>query len=89
MVIDNPATLAAVTAALDAFFWESAAAVRYGVGENLYGAREITAFRARRGGAPERRLRRIAVSTFGTQFGSACVEYVRPADPVIGRQTQS
>ncbi len=61
----------------------------YGVGENLYGAREIAAFRARRGGAPERRLRRIAVSTFGTQFGSACVEYVRPADPVIGRQTQS
>jgi hypothetical protein len=105
MVIDDPATLAEVTAAfeqyeralmendtaaLDAMFWDSDGVVRYGVGENLYGAAAIAAFRrARTGGAPPRVLKRVAISTFGSDFGTACTEYLRAGDTVVGRQTQS
>ena len=32
-------------ATLGAIFWDSAEVIRYGVGENLYGAAEIAAFR--------------------------------------------
>lgn len=39
--------------ALDALFWNGPEVVRYGVGENLYGAQAIAAFRrARPGGSP-------------------------------------
>jgi hypothetical protein len=105
VVIDDPATLAEVTAAfesyeralmendtaaLDAMFWNSDEVVRYGVGENLYGAAAIAAFRrARAGGAPPRVLKRVAISTFGTDFGTACAEYVRVGGAAVGRQTQS
>ncbi|NJO68726.1 MAG: DUF3225 domain-containing protein [Bacteroidetes bacterium] len=49
---------------LDALFWASPHTVRYGVGENLYGADEILAFRRARGSGrrprqhDRRRLRR-------------------------------
>ena len=105
MVIDDPATLAEVTAAfesyeralmendtatLDALFWRSPHVVRYGVGENLYGADEIAAFRrTRTGGAPPRTLGRTSIRTFGTDFGTACTEYVRAGGTAIGRQTHS
>ena len=105
MVIDDPATLAEITAvfeayeralmgndtaALDTMFWASARAVRYGVGENLYGAAEIAAYRrSRPGGAPPRTLNRTAITSFGTDFGTACTEYVRVGGTAIGRQTQS
>ncbi len=105
MVIDDPATLAEVTAAfaryeralmendtaaLDAMFWESSSVVRYGVGENLYGSAEIAAFRrTRTGGAPPRTLTRTVITTFGTDFGTACTEYVRAGGNAVGRQTQS
>ena len=61
MVIDDPEILAEVraafaayeaalvgndVAALDAFFWRDARALRYGAGENLYGHAAIAAFRA-------------------------------------------
>ncbi len=67
MIINDPATHAEVTAqfeayekalvtndvaALDAFFWASPHAIRYGATENLYGAEEIAAFRAARPSAP-------------------------------------
>ncbi len=105
MVIDDPATLAEVTAAfetyelalmendtatLDALFWGSSGVVRYGVGENLYGADEIAAFRrARTGGAPPRTLTRVAITSYGRDFGTACSEYMRVGGTAIGRQTQS
>lgn len=105
MIVDDPATLAEVTSAfrtyeralmdndtatLAALFWQSSQVVRYGVGENLYGAEEIAAFRrARPGGAPPRALTRTAITTFGLDFGTACTEYVRAGGSAIGRQTQS
>ena len=63
MTINDPATLAEVTAAfaqyetalvtndvamLDALFWISPHTLRYGVGENLYGHDAIAAYRAAR-----------------------------------------
>ena len=105
MTINDPAVLAELTAAfeayehalmtndeaaLDALFWASPLAVRYGVGENLYGAEEIAAFRrARSGGAPQRVLTRTVITSFGDDFGSACTEYVRVGGAAIGRQTHT
>ena len=70
MIVNDPLVLAEVTEAfkryeaallgndvdaLDAFFWKSPLALRYGVGERLYGYDEIAAFRlARPGGSPQR-----------------------------------
>ena len=63
MLINDPATLAAVDAAFDAYeralttndvamldtlFWNSPHTLRYGVGEQLYGYDQIAAFRAGR-----------------------------------------
>lgn len=105
MEIDDPATLACVTrafelygrasmendtATLDALFWSSARVVRYGVGENLYGADEIAAFRrARVGGVPPPTLTGTTITTFSIDFGTACIEYVRAGQAAIGRQTQT
>jgi len=105
MKIDNPTILAEVTdlvsryeqalgdndiETLDAMFWQSADAVRYGVGECLYGIEEILAFRkARPGGSPPRTIRRLAITTFGTDFATANVEFQRVGGTVIGRQSQS
>jgi hypothetical protein len=105
MTINDPVVLAELTAAfhayeralmendteeLDRLFWASPHTVRYGVGENLYGAEEIAAFRrARPGGAPPRVLTRTAITSFGQDFGTACTEYVRVGGTAIGRQTHS
>ena len=68
VIVDDPAVKAEVeaafadyeialvtndVAALNAIFFESEAAIRYGVAENLYGYEAIKAFRAAR--SPERR----------------------------------
>jgi hypothetical protein len=104
MIIDDPATLADVTAAFDAYeaalmtndiavldglFWESSKALRYGVGETLYGTAEIQAFRkARPGGSPPRRILRKSITTFGTDFATANIEFMREGGGPIGRQSQ-
>ncbi len=105
MIINDPATVAEVTAAfeayeralmvndlpmLDAFSWNSAHVVRYGTRENLYGAEEIAAFRrARVGGAPARDMTRVAICTFDQNFGTTCIEYVSATGGYVGRQMQS
>jgi hypothetical protein len=61
-------------AVLDSLFWDSPHAVRYGVTENLYGAKEI---------------RRLEITSFGDSVGLVSLEYVGFADPErVGRQTQ-
>lgn len=79
-------------ATLDALFWQSPYTVRYGVGENLYGSEAIFAFRrARPGGSPPRTVLRRAVSSFGRDFATTCIEFRRTAthgDAGVGRQTQ-
>ena len=104
MIINDPATLAEVTAqfeayeralqsndlaTLDAFFWDSPHVVRYGVGENLHGIGMIRAFRrARTGGSPPRTLRNTVITTFGTDFATANTEFMREHAALPGRQTQ-
>jgi hypothetical protein len=105
MRINDPVVLAEVQAAFDAYeaalmsneveildglFWQAPETVRYGVGENLYGANEILAFRkARPGGSPQRRLTRTVITTFGTDFATANTEFVRVGGARIGRQSQT
>lgn len=105
MRIDDPDTLAEVTALveqyeaalaandierLDAMFWQSGLAIRFGVGECLYGIDAILAFRkARPGGSPPRAVRRMAITTFGTDTATANVEFQRIGDDRIGRQSQT
>jgi len=104
-VINDPIALAELTTAferyekalsandipdLDALFWHSPKALRYGVGENLYGFEEIAAFRIKRpGGSPPRRLIRTVITTFGRDFGTANTEFQRNNSEKIGRQSQS
>jgi len=75
--------------AMDRLFHESEATVRYGVGEVLYGIEEIREFRKRRGGSPQRRLGRVAISTYGRDFATANAEFFREGSDRRGRQSQA
>ena len=78
-------------ATLDALFWDSAEVIRFGVGENLYGASEIAAFRAARpAGGLARSLSRTVITTFGQDFATASTLFHRGSAPgQTGRQMQS
>ena len=104
MIIDDPAILAAVTAAfheyeralmaddvpaMDRLFADAPTTVRYGVGEVLYGADEIRAFRKGRGGSPQRRLGRVAITAYGDSFATANAEFFREGSDRRGRQSQA
>ncbi len=103
MIVDDPATIAAVkakfetyetalmtndVAALDEFFWPSPLALRFGVGESLFGFDAIAAFRAARGGSPQRQLQATQITSFGQDFAVATTEFVREGEPRTGRQSQ-
>lgn len=102
MTIDDPQVLAEVSAAfhdyeralmaddvpaMDRLFVD--APVRYGVGEVLYGADEIRAFRKGRGGSPQRRLGRVAITSYGDSFATANAEFFRDGTDRRGRQSQA
>jgi len=106
MIVDDEKTLSEVkaafeayeralvgndVAALDAFFLDSPLAVRYGVGENLYGVEEIRAFRARRSPMGlERTLQRTQITAFGRDVAIAATLFRRDGAPgKIGRQMQT
>lgn len=77
-------------AVLDELFWNSPLTVRYGIGENLYGADAIRAYRAAfvpPANMP-RSLRKLVITTYGEDFATADVEFLREGDPV-GRQSQT
>src|SRR5438067_380113 len=78
-------------AALDAMFHNDSRTIRYGGTENLYGYREIEAFRAARSPAGlTRSLSRTVITTFGRDFAVASTLFERAATPgKIGRQTQT
>ncbi len=104
MIVDDPDVVAEVTAALHAYeaalmaddvptmdrlFHDAPTTIRYGVGEVLYGADAIRAFRKGRGGSPQRRLGRVEIHTFGRDFATAHAEFFRDGATVRGRQSQS
>jgi hypothetical protein len=104
MTIDDPEILAEVTAAfyeyeralmaddvpvMDRLFADAPTTVRYGVGEVLYGADEIRAFRKGRGGSPQRRLGRVAITSYGDRFATANAEFFRDGSDRRGRQSQA
>jgi hypothetical protein len=104
MIIDDPDVVAEVTAAfydyeralmaddvpaMDRLFHDAPTTVRYGVGEVLYGADEIRAFRKARGGSPQRRLGRVAIATFGRDMATANAEFFREGATARGRQSQT
>jgi len=77
-------------AALTALFWDSERTIRFGGGENLFGAAEIAAFRQGRGTADlDRDLARTVITTFGEDFGTASTLFRRRSTGRTGRQMQS
>jgi len=104
MIIDDPAVLTEVTAAfyeyeralmaddvsaMERLFADAPTTVRYGVGEVLYGADEIREFRKGRGGSPQRKLGRVAITTYGDSFATANAEFFRERSERRGRQSQA
>ena len=106
--IDLPAVVAEVKAAydrynnavntndvaiLDATFRNDPRTIRYGNAENLYGYKEIEAFRAASrpaAGAPPRTLSKTVITTYGRDFAVASTLTHRANAPgKIGRQMQS
>ncbi len=104
MLIDDPETLAEITAVfeayekallendaetLDAMFLHSQKAVRYGVAEVQYGIDEVRRFRAVQ--KPfDRTLSRTVITTYGRDMATASTLFRRSTVPRrIGRQMQT
>ncbi|MFT4026521.1 MAG: oxalurate catabolism protein HpxZ [Novosphingobium sp.] len=75
--------------AMDKLFHDAPTINRYGVGETLYGIEEIREFRNGRGGSPQRKLVRVAISVYGNSFATADAEFFRENSDRRGRQSQS
>ena len=77
-------------AVLNELFWDSPHTVRYGVGEQLYGYDEIKGYRAARPTIDLRRkLLKLVITTYGTDFATASCEYRRLETGRCGRQMQT
>lgn len=103
--INDPDVLAEVTAVfaryedalvnnqvdvLDELFWDSPHTLRYGAGENLYGMEAIRAFRnARPAVGLARTIVRTAITTYGRDFATTNIEFVREGSTRVGRQSQT
>jgi hypothetical protein len=106
MEIDLPDVLAEVTAqfaryeqalvsndvaVLDELFHRDARTLRYGIGENLYGYDEVTAFRAARSPVGlMRRTARTLITAYGRDSAVASTLFYRDtAQGKVGRQMQT
>jgi hypothetical protein len=106
MQVDLPDVLAEVTAqfaryekalvindvaVLDELFRDDPRTLRYGGGENLYGYREIMAFRAARPAVGlMRRTDRTLITTYGRDMAVASTLFYRDSSPgKVGRQMQT
>ncbi len=103
MEINNPAVLAEITAqfnryqqaiidndiaVLNEMFWHDAFTIRYGTGENLYGHKEIAAFRGARD--PKSALRVVGksiITSYGHDAATTNIEFSRVGRN--GRQSQA
>ncbi len=75
--------------AMDKLFHDAPTTNRFGVGEVLYGIEAIREFRKGRGGSPQRRLGRVAITVYVERFATADAEFFREGSERRGRQTQS
>lgn len=76
---------------LTALFWDSPQALRFGVGESLYGSSEIEAFRKARSALNlEREVFNLRIVTFGDAHATVTLEFRRMANGILrhGRQSQ-
>ncbi|MFL6817357.1 MAG: oxalurate catabolism protein HpxZ [Bradyrhizobium sp.] len=106
MQIDLPDVLAEVTAqfaryekalvsndvaVLDELFYADDRTIRYGIGENLYGYRAISAFRAARPSAGlMRRTGGTVITSYGRDTAVASTLFYRESAPgKVGRQMQT
>jgi len=78
-------------ATLDTLFSRDERTIRYGVGENLYGHKEVAAFRAGRPPINLMRTRaRTVITTYGRDFAVASTLFHRDSFiGKVGRQMQS
>src|SRR5262249_10451986 len=78
-------------ATLDAIFRDDPRTIRYGATENLYGYKEIMAFRmARSPVGLARTLSKTVITTYGRDFAVASTLFHRTTAPgKVGRQTQT
>jgi AtzH-like len=75
---------------LDELFWSSAFTLRYGATENLYGYDTIAAFRAARPASNlARTITHLVITTYGSDFATANMEFRRPGSERIGRQSHT
>ena len=76
---------------LDEVFRDDQCTIRYGQSENLYGYKEIEAFRAARPSAGlARTLSKTVITTFGRDFAMASTLFHRTNAPgKVGRMTQT
>jgi hypothetical protein len=106
MQVDLPDVLAEVTAqferyekalvandvaVLDELFRDDSRTLRYGIGENLYGYGEITAFRAARSPVGlMRKTDKTVITTYGRDTAVASTLFYRDSAPGrVGRQMQT
>jgi hypothetical protein len=77
-------------ATLDELFWRSPHTLRLGATENLYSYEAIAAFRAARPTQGlARQVLRKTVITYGQDFASSHVEFLREGSQRLGRQSQT
>ena len=75
-------------AVLDELFWDNPLTLRYGVTENLYGHAEIAQYRGARSPAGlARKLVKVMITTYGSDFATANCEFERGGR--LGRQSHT
>jgi hypothetical protein len=78
------------SAVLDETFWNDPRTIRYGNAENLYGYKEIEAFRAGTRGPGPRARSKTVLTTYGRDFAVAStLTYLVRAPGKVGRQMQT
>jgi hypothetical protein len=77
-------------AVLGATFRDDPRTIRYGIAENLYGYKEIEAFRANSSGPGPRQLSKTVITTYGHDFAVAStLSYRAGSSGVVNRQMQT
>lgn len=75
---------------LNELFWNTSHTLRYGISENLYGHDQISSFRrSRPTNNLERKINKVTITTYGKDFATANLEFLRTATGRIGRQSQT